>query len=436
MDDTRHLAFAPDDTQYLRHLLALGDTRPLLAHTAIFTHHGIKLVERGTHLNSGALEKLILHKLLPPIDECLSVADPVCGAGLAAALDALLEEAPGLASLLPEPTCQVSLRQAFAQLGLSPAAQIKLTVAREQRPELYRHSIEVAFCAAALGCHEAEHGTDALPDLVVTGLFHDLGLLHIDPRVLDPDHPLDAAEQRQLYAHPLTGSLILSGLKEWSEARGTAILEHHERLDGSGYPRGLSAHELAPMGQLLAVAELAATLLGRQAAPYSARRLAVVLRLNRGKLHPLHVDRLARSLLRHQPPAPSPTGGTARETAAILAQMVALAVTLEHWRAIHRGREEFNSLVWISQRIERLEHSLADAGLDLTYWSGFTEEAQLDDDSSAELLAAAGEARWQLRSIVAEIRRRWPELRDEDDTVLTDLRLWMGQVEADATQAT
>src|SRR3569833_781207 len=59
----------------------------------------------------------------------------------------------------------------------------------------------------------------------------------------------------QLVVHPHGGSLLISQLTNYPPSLARAVAEHHERLDGSGYPHALEADRFSPLGRLLAVTE-------------------------------------------------------------------------------------------------------------------------------------------------------------------------------------
>ena len=65
------------DEHYISSVTALGDTHEVVTSQAVFTRNGIKLVDVGARINSAFREKLVQHKLLPPIDQCLTVAGGV-----------------------------------------------------------------------------------------------------------------------------------------------------------------------------------------------------------------------------------------------------------------------------------------------------------------------------------------------------------------------
>jgi HD-GYP domain-containing protein (c-di-GMP phosphodiesterase class II) len=86
------------------------------------------------------------------------------------------------------------------------------------------------------------------------GLVHDLGRLGVSNGIWDKHGPLTAAELERVRLHPyLTERMLASS--ETLAALGTIAVQHHERLDGSGYPRGLSGDALTPAGRTLAAAD-------------------------------------------------------------------------------------------------------------------------------------------------------------------------------------
>ncbi len=75
-------------------------------------------------------------------------------------------------------------------------------------------------------------------------MLHDLGKLAVSNQFLDKPGKLDAAEWKAIRTHPTTGSTILSRIRAFADIAPIAC-NHHERLDGKGYPNGLSAEQLS-----------------------------------------------------------------------------------------------------------------------------------------------------------------------------------------------
>ncbi|MDP8975577.1 MAG: HD-GYP domain-containing protein [Actinomycetota bacterium] len=86
-------------------------------------------------------------------------------------------------------------------------------------------------------------------------LLHDVGKLHTPPRVLNKPGPLTPEEWKVLHRHPEDGARITASLRGWLGPWADAIEQHHERWDGSGYPKGLSGTEISLGARIVAVAD-------------------------------------------------------------------------------------------------------------------------------------------------------------------------------------
>ncbi|QNP70311.1 HD-GYP domain-containing protein [Streptomyces roseirectus] len=86
------------------------------------------------------------------------------------------------------------------------------------------------------------------------GILHDVGKLGVPTRLLRKDGPLTAEERRVIELHPEYGHEITRGIAFLGEAR-SAILHHHERLDGTGYPYGLAGDRIPEPARVVAVAD-------------------------------------------------------------------------------------------------------------------------------------------------------------------------------------
>jgi diguanylate cyclase (GGDEF)-like protein len=94
---------------------------------------------------------------------------------------------------------------------------------------------------------------DRVERIRVAGVLHDVGKIGIADRVLTKPGPLDDEEWTEMRTHPQIAARLLSR-PEFSDLRSW-ILSHHERLDGSGYPEGLTAEEVPMEARVLAVAD-------------------------------------------------------------------------------------------------------------------------------------------------------------------------------------
>ncbi|WNM30138.1 HD-GYP domain-containing protein [Streptomyces sp. Li-HN-5-11] len=86
------------------------------------------------------------------------------------------------------------------------------------------------------------------------GILHDVGKLGVPTRLLRKDGPLTPEERRVIELHPEYGHEMVRGISFLGEAR-SAILHHHERLDGTGYPYGLMGSQIPECARVVAVAD-------------------------------------------------------------------------------------------------------------------------------------------------------------------------------------
>jgi HD-GYP domain-containing protein (c-di-GMP phosphodiesterase class II) len=144
-------------------------------------------------------------------------------------------------------------------------------------PWTYRHSdrtcMLVLGLAAALGA-----GDEQLSDLRRAALLHDVGKLAVSNRILDKPGRLTVAEFAQVREHPVVTRRILERVPGFGPLAPIAAA-HHERLDGSGYPNGLTADQLTMPMRMLAVADVYEALTSERpyrAAMRSEQALAII----------------------------------------------------------------------------------------------------------------------------------------------------------------
>ena len=92
--------------------------------------------------------------------------------------------------------------------------------------------------------------------LALGGLLHDMGKLSVPCAVLSKPGPLDDDELAAIRRHPEAGERLLRALGGFAPGVLRLVLDHHERLDGSGYPRGLAGDELGVATRILAVCDV------------------------------------------------------------------------------------------------------------------------------------------------------------------------------------
>jgi putative nucleotidyltransferase with HDIG domain len=117
------------------------------------------------------------------------------------------------------------------------------------------HTRRVALLAAQVG-EELKLSATARRHLAVGGLLHDIGKLAVPLAILQKPASLTDAEYTAIKRHPADGRRLLEELGGFPEAVRGLVSDHHERLDGSGYPRGLTAGEMSIETRVLAVVDV------------------------------------------------------------------------------------------------------------------------------------------------------------------------------------
>ena len=96
-------------------------------------------------------------------------------------------------------------------------------------------------------------GEEDLDRLALAGVLHDVGKIHMDPGILGKPGPLDPTERDLMERHPELGFAMTRNRLDPKIAE--AILYHHERFDGQGYPFGLSGEAIPVLSRIVLVAD-------------------------------------------------------------------------------------------------------------------------------------------------------------------------------------
>jgi response regulator RpfG family c-di-GMP phosphodiesterase len=175
-----------------------------------------------------------------------------------------------------------SYRQAIAALSSAIEARDQHTAGHTDRV------IDLAkILATELGWDKRQ-----LEDLVMGCTLHDIGKIAIPDAILNKNGSLTSDERQRMLKHPLDGLKIIANVDRLKPAI-PYILSHHERWDGSGYPRGLKGENIPVEGRLLAVVDTFDAILSDR--PYrkgatSAHALAEIRRSAGTQLDPEIVD--------------------------------------------------------------------------------------------------------------------------------------------------
>lgn len=161
-----------------------------------------------------------------------------------------LEDAEGLVSGVTDLGHQVcSIIDSAKELSINLS---KLKVSDEYT---YKHSVDVGTMAAVLATALGE-SKEFVNDIAVAGLLHDIGKERIPTTIINKPARLDEDEFSTMKKHPVHGYHILMDTDSISEEMRQGILNHHENMDGTGYPRGLKGDQIGKMAQIISIVDV------------------------------------------------------------------------------------------------------------------------------------------------------------------------------------
>jgi len=133
-------------------------------------------------------------------------------------------------------------------------ARIEMSSIKSMNNYMYEHSVNVAVLSLLLGMDLHLKEKD-LSTLVLGALLMDIGNGYVDSEILDKNASLSEEEIENIRKHPQLSFDFLTNKTQLNYLTRHIILQHHERLDGSGYPHGISGDEIHPFARILAITD-------------------------------------------------------------------------------------------------------------------------------------------------------------------------------------
>lgn len=422
---TPDLIETPIEAQHFKRAVAqLGESSPVIASKTIFNAKGVKIIEKGVTINLGLYERLMQHQLSVPIEESVSSANAVNGKMLRMAAEQAIRETPLFSRIAMDLKAGATLLDAIEKIPLPDPIAFQLTLARDIRPNIYLHSIWMAITAGWLALEPLGSRFD-ISMAAAAGLLHDIGMLHLEPVLLQSWQLLSQQQQRQLYVHPLVSKTLIERHHVYTKDVVRAVLEHHEFLDGSGYPHHLVGKAISNLGQILSLAEVVSAMLapGRDA---SELRVSVILRMNSDRFNPALVRRVL-PLLKFEDDAPSVSTALLSDSVRRLNRMnlviAAWPANMVQLAGLSVTRRK--GLTQSATQASKLMRSLACAGA-APEQLALLDISEPDHRLEQELSLLAVEVTWQLRALARQTIRQWNI--GPDEVYPDDLQNWLDQV--------
>jgi HD-GYP domain-containing protein (c-di-GMP phosphodiesterase class II) len=424
---------------YLDKVMDLAEEKDVAATEDIFDARGIKLIAKGAKISRGLQEKLILHKLRKPLESSIAVEGGVN-------IDVIVAEAKKISETLEPVSCVLkttsgsgpSALETLSGIQFGNAMSMMLTIVDRGGPSALTHSVMVSLVSICLAkklrLSESEQTLVAL-----AGMLHDIGELYIEPEYLNRQKRLLPHEWRQVIVHPRVGQMLIGELENYPPAVALAVAEHHERFDGSGYPRQVAGKNISVAGQVLSVAETISSVFMHQDRPLERAELA--MKIIPGE-HAHDLVSAISCVLRvpHQGRTTDSSMPAAEAHQRVCGLFEHIGAALEAGKnllaeTMLESKKAKDLLLEVLQRITTIQRGFSSTGLDVC----LSKDAVFFEPQNMEILfevaVATREIEWRLRDVARDLALRSSALENHEADVFQPLIALLDHSDAKAGSA-
>ena len=149
---------------------------------------------------------------------------------------------------------QETVQTLIAQILHRHDALLSLIHIRQYDTNLFAHAVDICVFALVVGKYQG-FDKQRLEHLGIGALLHDVGYLRLPRNLLRKQGVYTTQERRLMQQHPRLGVMILAQTDTLHEDVQRIVLEHHERVDGGGYPARLRSLEMSPLSEIVGIVD-------------------------------------------------------------------------------------------------------------------------------------------------------------------------------------
>jgi len=384
----------------LEHIMALSDRQDIVASEDIIDEAGRKLWAQGQKVSRSLQEKLQRHRLARPLESALTVEGGIVSDQVVSVCLDLIEQNPLLQRISGSVAAR-GLLTAFRNTPLPGPFKLLLTSAREGELDSYRHGLHSVVLTAGIAAR-LNIGDSAVQQLLLAALIHDIGELYIDPDYLRSTTRLTPAEWKQVAVHPRIGQMLVRELTSLSAAIADAVAEHHERLDGSGYPGQKANGQISKFGRVIGIADTCSALIMRNS-PDTADRLVVATKIVPEEFDRTVVDAVVKPLQLAGLDKASRCDDCLERIRIILGRLDRSMQLAESLAADKASTIAADVGAYVHAALKVLSKALTATGV---VEASCLEEIKRDEDILAEIALVAREVDWRLRNLARNVHLR------------------------------
>jgi HD-GYP domain len=151
--------------------------------------------------------------------------------------------------------CKNNLYNLVDEIVRNQRVPLRFTEIRFHNDYIYSHMVNVCIIAVKIGL-QIGYNQLKLAELAIGALLHDVGMTKVSAEILTRIGGLTSEEMRQVQQHSKDGYELLRQIPGLSAVSANVAYQHHERINGTGYPRGLSGEDIHEFARITAVADV------------------------------------------------------------------------------------------------------------------------------------------------------------------------------------
>jgi len=409
----------------LDNLLSAAEGVGLYLKDDVCEKSGDTLLSAGQPLSSEMKEKLQDKKLKKPFELSIAAKKAISPSEISDEAISILKELPIFSEAF---SCFEADAKALSTIYLGPVPEMFLSVIRHNNSKIFRHTVLVTLIARIIGAKmKLDYYDMAL--LCQAALMHDIGEQYIDADHMHKKGNLTPKEWKSTMAHSKIGEAVITHCTNYAPEVARAIAEHHERADGTGYPKRLHADEISKLGNILIVSELLAGMLAKPDFPISRGLLVMKLVPGQYPTEPLGV---VHALLNSNKVKLKDEDAPFADAESVQIVIGKLDTAVEELSAYLNG-------VCDLVEIEAVEHALAETnrvkramismGMEYCFHPEMWAKLQQDTQTRFEMDVAAREIAWRLRDISRDMMLHLMDINQEPTESLESIIEKMSQVD-------
>jgi len=379
----------------IENIISASESSEFYLSEDVYDQAGNKLLGKGYKVTPSIKDKLINRVLKKPLETSISSDSLLTAQDIYLEAERLINNNTFLLSFSTELKLDVSV---VKFLELAPLASLLLTVQRNNSKEAFEHTLLVMLIARQIA-KRLHYDANKTHDLTIASLLHDVGELYC---VIPNTKNLSLEHWRSIMTHPIIGSSVVRQHMGYSVSVYKAILEHHERNDGSGYPNHLPAAHCSDIGKVLIVAEAFSGMVRRQ---YDLSNLIITLKLVNHDFPSLQfnalIDLLSSLRKLENVKATNPILDH------LLTQLKNIEEMIELLKALERSHPKLKELAtYLILRLSRICQTIYASGLTDCIELGMWEQIKLDEEVNHELFITINEVEWKLKDVFRDVSLR------------------------------